>query len=115
MIKRIGKTDVLHRGVIYNGVGYFAGITADAGFSSVYEQAANIFEKADKLFDAAGTSKEQLLSTQIFLKDLGAKEEMNRAWKEWLPADYLSARATIGNADLGAGVLIEIVFTAAVS
>jgi hypothetical protein len=36
---------------------------------------------------------------------------MNRAWQEFFDPSHLPARATIGVADLGPGVLIEMVAT----
>ena len=39
---------------------------------------------------------------------------MNKAWTEWLPAESLPTRATIGVADLGQNVLIEVVVSAVV-
>jgi 2-iminobutanoate/2-iminopropanoate deaminase len=39
---------------------------------------------------------------------------MNPVWTKWLPKAALPARATIGINDLGEGVKIEVVVTAAV-
>ncbi len=53
------------------------------------------------------------LATMIYITDFSQKDGMNEAWLSWLPAEHLPTRATIGVADLGEGVLIEIVVTAA--
>ncbi|MEX0760712.1 MAG: Rid family hydrolase [Tistlia sp.] len=43
---------------------------------------------------------------------MAQKPGMNEAWTSWIPADALPTRATLGVADLGEGVLIEVVITA---
>jgi enamine deaminase RidA (YjgF/YER057c/UK114 family) len=45
---------------------------------------------------------------------MSMKNEMNEAWKEAFPAETLPTRATIGVADLGPSVLIEVVFVCAI-
>ncbi len=40
------------------------------------------------------------------------KEDMNGVWTSWLSPEHLPARATIGVADLGPRVLIEVVVAA---
>jgi enamine deaminase RidA (YjgF/YER057c/UK114 family) len=45
---------------------------------------------------------------------MSQKEEMNKAWLEWIPEDDLPSRATIGVASLGdPNRLIEVIITAA--
>jgi enamine deaminase RidA (YjgF/YER057c/UK114 family) len=114
MIQRVDSNGIFNKIVIYRNVAYLAGIIADSGLSGIYNQSRNIFDKAECLLDAAGTSKNNILSALIFVSDLALKDDMNRAWKEWLPTETLPTRATIGRADLGQNVLIEVVLTVAV-
>ena len=59
-----------------------------------------------------GSSKEKMISATIYITGFSQKEQMNDAWLSWLSAEYLPTRATIGVADLGENVLIEVVATA---
>ena len=114
MIARHEKTPIMHRAVENNGVLYLAGVTGDDLSLSMGGQAKQAFLKVEELLKAHRSSKSALLSVQVFVTDMTAKEEMNAAWLEWLDADQLPARATIGVADLGPYTLIEVVATAAV-
>jgi enamine deaminase RidA (YjgF/YER057c/UK114 family) len=61
-----------------------------------------------------GSDKTKILAARIYLSDMSQKEEMNRAWLEWIPEDDLPSRATIGVASLGdPNRLIEVIITAA--
>ena len=78
-------------------------------------QVRQVCAKIDKLLGAAGSDNSKLLSVQIFITDMSLKEDMNRAWCEWLTPSEFPARATIGAADLGSPcILVEMVATAAV-
>lgn len=114
MIARHEKTPIMHRAVENNGVLYLAGVTGDDLSLSMGGQAKQAFLKVEELLKAHRSSKSALLSVQVFVTDMTAKEEMNAAWLEWLDADQFPARATIGVADLGPYTLIEVVATAAV-
>jgi len=114
-IKRIEQTKIMHRIVQANDTLYFGGLVADNHDQSMAGQTQEICAKIDALLAAAGSDKSKLLSAQIFITDMSAKDEMNNVWTKWLPAEVFPARATIGVASLGgANVLIEVVVTAAV-
>lgn len=115
MINRIQRTPIMHRLVEYQGVIYCGGVIADDTEKSMAGQTREILAKLDALLAAAGTSKANLLSAQIYITNMRKKGEMNEAWVAWLDENDLPARATIGVADLGPGILVEIVVTAAVS
>ncbi len=76
-------------------------------------QTAQICAKIDDLLARVGSTKDRLLTAMVYLSDFSEKEGMNEAWLEWLPADILPTRATVGVADLGPDTLVEIVVTAA--
>ena len=115
MIKRIEKTKIMHRVVVNNGTAYLGGIIADDVSVGMGGQVTQICGKLDQVLAMAGSDKTKLLSAQLFITDMKAKDAMNAAWLEWLNGDDLPARATIGVADLGdPSILIEVVVTAAV-
>jgi enamine deaminase RidA (YjgF/YER057c/UK114 family) len=114
MIKRTGPMKIGHKGVENNGVVYVGGLIASNLELDMRGQTAEICKKIDEVLAGHGTDKSRLLSATIFVTDLGMRPLMNEAWAEWLKADELPARATIGVADLGPKVLIEVTAVAAV-
>ncbi|MDH2328295.1 RidA family protein [Cereibacter sp. SYSU M97828] len=113
MIKRHIPTRINHRVVEAGGILHFGGLIADDLTLDMKGQTAQICGKIDKLLAEVGSSKEQLVTAMLYITDFGQKEGMNEAWLEWLPAEHLPTRATIGVAELGKNVLIEVVVSAA--
>ena len=112
-IQRYERNEIMHGIVTVNDLVFLGGITAETFDKGMYDQARQIFSQIDSKLATAGSSKKRLLSVQIFITDMTMKDEMNRAWLEWLAGDDFPARATIGVADLGPGVLMEVSVTAA--
>ncbi len=115
MIKRSGSSEILHDVVEHNGVLNLAGVVAEDLSLGMAGQARQVFEEIDRLLATHGSDRDHLLSALIFITDMKLKPEMNKAWKAWLKPSHLPSRATIGINDLGPGVLIEVVVTAAVN
>ncbi|MAS11831.1 MAG: hypothetical protein CMH69_00870 [Nitratireductor sp.] len=113
MIKRHIQTRINHRVVEHNGVLYFGGLVADDKSLDMKGQTEQICAKIDALLAQVGSSKENLLTAMIYISDFSQKEGMNEAWLEWMPAEHLPTRATIGVAELGKDTLIEVVVSAA--
>lgn len=113
MIKRHVQTKISHRVVEHNGLLFFSGVIADDFSKSMRGQAQEVFRKIDTTLRELGSSKDKLLSATIYISDFAQKDEMNAAWFEWLAPESFPARATIGVADLGKGVLIEVMVSAA--
>ena len=112
MIQRHIQTRINHRVVEAGGILHFGGLVADDFTLDMKGQTAQICAKIDKLLAEVGSSKEKLVTAMLYITDFDQKEGMNEAWLEWLPAEHLPTRATIGVAELGKGVLIEVVVTA---
>lgn len=113
MIARMLQTPIMHRLVEHSGVVYLGGVVADDCSQSMGGQTAQVCAKLDTLLAEAGTDKSRILSAMLYITDMSLKGEMNEAWTAWIAADDLPTRATIGVADLGKDVLIEVVITAA--
>ena len=113
MITRHIRTKINHRVVEHSGVLYFGGLVADDRSQDMKGQTAQICAKLDSLLAQVGSSKEKLLTAMIYISDFSQKDGMNEAWLEWLPAEHLPTRATIGVAELGKDMLIEVVVSAA--
>lgn len=113
MIQRHIQTRINHRVVEAGGILHFGGLIADDLTQDMKGQTAQICAKIDKLLAEVGSSKENLVTAMLYITDFDQKEGMNDAWLEWLPAEHLPTRATIGMAELGENVLIEVVVSAA--
>ncbi len=114
MITRHESTSILHGVVRHGDTLYLAGIVADDLKLDMAGQAAQVFAKIEQLLNKFDSDKEHILAATIFVTDIAAKAQMNPVWTNWLPKNALPARATIGINDLGEGVRIEVVVTAAV-
>jgi enamine deaminase RidA (YjgF/YER057c/UK114 family) len=115
MIKRLLPWDGLgHEVVAHGGVLYIGGIVAEDTSLDMAGQADDVLRQLGKLLAAGGSSIARVLQVTIFVTDLSEKPDFNRAWKAHFKDANLPARATIGVADLGPGVKLELVATAAV-
>jgi enamine deaminase RidA (YjgF/YER057c/UK114 family) len=114
MIKRSGNYEVLHEVVEHKGVLHFAGVVTEDTALDMAGQTTQVLQQIDQLLTIHGSSRDHLLSALIFITDMSQKPAMNRVWKEFLGQAHLPTRATIGVNDLGEGILIEVVVTAAV-
>lgn len=112
MIKRHIQTPIGHRVVEHNGVLYFGGlISRDLGLD-MEGQTRDICARLDDLLAQTGSSRDNLLTAMIYISDFSMKDGMNKAWLGWIAAEHLPTRATIGVAELGENVLVEIVISA---
>jgi enamine deaminase RidA (YjgF/YER057c/UK114 family) len=114
MIRRTGPYEgLLHEVVEYNGVLYFGGIIAEDLSLDMAGQAADVLRQVDHLLALHGSNRDRVLSALVFVSDLALKPALNEVWKGYFRPAHLPARAAIGVGDLGPGVLLELVLTAA--
>jgi enamine deaminase RidA (YjgF/YER057c/UK114 family) len=104
---------LLHEVVEYGGILYFGGVVADDLSLDMAGQATDVLRQVDRLLALHGSDKKRILSALIFVPDLALKPALNEVWRRHFSPEDLPARATIGIGDLGPGVLIEMVLTAA--
>lgn len=96
---------------IHNGVVYLAGQVGEG--TTVAEQTQSILAKIDRLLALSNSSKERILSAQIWMSDMADFDQMNPAWEAWVPAGNAPARAS-GEAKLaGPQYKVEIIVIAA--
>lgn len=95
-IRRIEAGSRMSEVVIHGGKLYTCGIVADkmAG-QSVHAQTIDILEQIDGLLAQAGSDKTRILKANIWLSDMAAFEEMNKAWDAWVVSGQAPARATV--------------------
>jgi enamine deaminase RidA (YjgF/YER057c/UK114 family) len=112
MIERFaGLTPTRSRAVIHDGLVFTVAVSPDAD-PGVYEQTRKALKRLDESLAMAGTDKSRVLQAIVYIADIKQKEEMNRAWDEWVDRKNPPMRACLG-VDLEPPHLVEIVMTAA--
>jgi reactive intermediate/imine deaminase len=85
---------------------------ADGSFpASPREQAAQCLANVRRIVEAAGLTMEHVVYAQVYLKDIGAFEEMDRAWREAFPKNP-PARAVLGVYRMPTDTPVEITVVA---
>lgn len=112
-IERIESTQRMSRIVKHNGTVYLCGQTAGNAEWDVREQTRRCLEKIDALLETAGSSRNQLLSVTIYVRDMKDFAAMNEIWDAWI-ADYEKpARACVEARMARDVLLVEMSVTAA--
>ena len=95
-IERIEVGPRMSQAVVHGNTVYLAGqVASGAPGKSVTEQTKNILANIDALLAKAGSDKTKIISTTIWLTDMGTFAEMNAVWESWIPAGHTPARATV--------------------
>jgi enamine deaminase RidA (YjgF/YER057c/UK114 family) len=102
--------------VKYGGLVYLCGQTASGGphaQADIATQTTEVLARIDALLSEAGSHRERILSTTIYLRDISDFAAMNAVWDAWMPAGTAPARTTL-EARLGASsLLVEMTVVAA--
>lgn len=101
MVTRHRKARIMHGAVEHNGLLFIGGHAAHDLDQDMTGQTQEICDKLDALLAECGSDKSQILQARIYITDMSKKEDMNKAWLDWIADKDLPARATIGVADLG--------------
>jgi enamine deaminase RidA (YjgF/YER057c/UK114 family) len=112
MIKRIKPGVRFCEAVVVNNIVTTAGITGDG--SNVTAQAKHILDQIDALLKEAGSSKANVLTAAIWLRDIAHFAEFNKVWDAWLDKDNMPVRATVESRLALPELLVEIQVTALV-
>jgi enamine deaminase RidA (YjgF/YER057c/UK114 family) len=114
-ITRINTDDPrMSKAVVHNGIVYLSGLI-DASGADVTAQTKNVLNEVDELLEKAGTSKSNVLSASIWLKDIDSDfKAMNEVWIDWLDPENKPVRATVQSPMALPQLLVEIQVTAAV-
>ena len=103
----------MSRCVVRGDTVYLAGLTATDTGKDIKGQTTEILEKIDHYLKEAGTSKSNLLSANLWIKDMAMFRDMNSVWNDWVDPANPPARACV-KADLARPeVLVEIMVSAA--
>ncbi|MFB9866517.1 RidA family protein [Vreelandella sulfidaeris] len=107
----------MSRAVIHQNVAYLCGQVAgpEAREGDITAQTESMLARVDELLKEIGSSREQLLSATIYLKDGSDVAAMNEVWDAWVPQGYAPARACICAPMPADELKVEISVTAAVN
>jgi enamine deaminase RidA (YjgF/YER057c/UK114 family) len=94
-IRRIESGARMSQAVVAGGFVFLAGQVAADTSAGVTGQTAQILAEIDRLLMEAGSDKQRILSTNVYLADIKTFAEMNKAWDAWVSATAKPARATI--------------------
>jgi enamine deaminase RidA (YjgF/YER057c/UK114 family) len=115
LITRVETNARRSRVVIYNGMVFVGGQTADDKSQDIRGQTRETLAKIDRYLAAAGTNKSNLLSAQIWIKNIQEDfSGMNEVWDAWTAPGHAPTRATAQCSMAKSGTLVEIIVTAAV-
>jgi 2-iminobutanoate/2-iminopropanoate deaminase len=105
--------------VVYHGVAYLSGqipldpATGQLVEGGIAEQTARVLENLNAVLEACGSSLDQVLKVNVYLKDMGEFGLMNEVYARYFPQNA-PARATIEAARLPRDVRVEMDCIAAV-
>jgi enamine deaminase RidA (YjgF/YER057c/UK114 family) len=103
----------MSRAVVHGDRVFLAGLTAADTTQDVQGQTRQILERIDHYLREAGTSKSNLLTANLWIKDMALFRDMNVVWNDWVDPANPPCRACV-RADLARPeVLVEIMVTAA--
>jgi enamine deaminase RidA (YjgF/YER057c/UK114 family) len=116
-IRRIDLTQPpgprMSRAVIHGDRVYLAGLTGGDTSQDIKGQTKQILDKIDSYLAQAGTSKANLLSANLWIKDMALFADMNSVWNAWVDPENPPARACVKAEMARPEVLVEIMVTAA--
>ena len=113
-ITRSGGNHRMSNVVRHENTLYLAGQVADKVDVGISEQTEEVLNKVDRILAEHGSSKERILSCQIYLSDMRLFSEMNAIWDKWVAAGHAPARATVEARLASPAKLIEVCVIAAV-
>jgi len=109
--RREPYAELMHLSVAHGDTVSLAGIVADDLGADMEGQTRDVLRQLEAFAMAHGLDRSRVLTATIYVVDMAEKPAMNRAWQEFFDPAHLPARATIGVADLGPGVRLEMVAT----
>ena len=111
-IVRLDQNARRSRAVIAGGMVYLAGQVADDKTLDIGGQTRQVLQKIDDLLAQAGTSRDRLVTAQIWLASMSDFNGLNAVWDAWVVPGETPTRCC-GQVELAdPGFRVEIVVTA---
>ncbi len=80
---------------VHNGTVYLAGQVPSDPSAGMRGQTEQVLARIDELLAQAGTSKEHLISAQVWVTDMAEFDQMNLAWEAWVVPGRTPVRAAL--------------------
>ena len=80
---------------IHNGTVYLAGQVPTDTTADMRGQTEHVLARIDQLLVQAGTSKEHLISAQVWVTSMAEFDQMNQAWDAWVVPGRPPVRAAV--------------------
>lgn len=103
----------MSQSVVHNQTVYLSGQVPADYTACIKEQTRSVLGKIDALLAEVGSSKSQLLSAQIWVKDMAQFGEMNEVWSSWVDPDNKPVRACVQAPMASEEILVEVMVVAA--
>jgi enamine deaminase RidA (YjgF/YER057c/UK114 family) len=111
-ITRLHTNQRMSKTVIHNNTVYLCGQVGERN-TTVKEQTIEALARVERLLNEAGSDKDHILQTIVWLSDMADFAEMNEVWDGWFNPGMQPARAC-GEAKLAHPSLkVELIVTAA--
>ncbi len=103
---------VTSRCVAYGDMVHIGGITARDTSGDVAAQMRDILETVDGYLAKAGASRTDVLTVQVWIKDMALFADMTAVWNEWVHPEIPPARACVSGDLYQPDILVEVTVTA---
>ncbi len=112
-IERIDQNKGASRIVKYHGIAYFTGHSARPGFKTLREQTQAVLARYDELFALHHLKKENIITMNAYLADIGMIDEFNEVYEAWIGGVNAPAGVAVEAKPMGEGNLLELAFNVA--
>ncbi|EEA93237.1 RidA family protein [Pseudovibrio sp. JE062] len=113
-IERVDSNHRMSKIVKHNGTIYLCGQTAaDNPSWDITEQTRRCLAKVDALLEQAGSNRNRILSTTIYVRDMKDFAAMNAVWDAWVADGEKPARACVEARMARPDILVEFTVVAA--
>lgn len=113
-IERLDSGTRMSRAVIHNNTAYLCGqVPADENID-IQGQTASTLARVEALLADVGSSKQQILSVTVYVRDMKDFAGMNEVWDNWVEPGFAPARACVEARMARPSLLVEMSVIAAV-
>jgi len=100
------------RCVAYGDMVHIGGITAQDTGGDVAAQMRDILETVDGYLRQTGASRSDVLTVQVWIKDMALFADMTAVWNAWVDPEIPPARACVSGDLYRPDILVEVTVTA---